>query len=180
MFQIPREEFRFVVSPRPSRAVLLCLPFLLLVLVPGGTSAATVVHASVDAVGTTWASLSWTQTGDWCFSSYELQHRLSGDVFWQTDVNIGNKETLHGTISGLQPSTTYVLRVQDVDCFFTKGGSNELSITTNDPGTPDLGPNVGPVAQAAFEIILVVLLLGVLVAVAIEVRGTRGACAVRR
>ena len=112
-----------------TRIAFLLLLLLSLVIAPNVATAATTVHASLGIITDRTVELSWSRSGDGCFSSYTLEYKEPGDWLFNVGRTVNNPDVLSGTISGLSPGTTYVVRVSDNDCLGSSG-SNQITVTT--------------------------------------------------
>lgn len=88
----------------------------LMAVFAGPALAASTLTVSTSEVTSTTARVSWTQTSDWCFAQYRLQHRPLAGGGWQDDATYASPTTTATTVRGLEPATAYEVRVVDEDC----------------------------------------------------------------
>lgn len=88
---------------------------------------ATSVTVYLDGIGPTTVSLSWSTTGDACFSKYDLEYSFtSSNGPWTSLTNLTSYSTTWSYVSGLTPATTDWWRIVDIDCLGSQPSMNVI------------------------------------------------------
>lgn len=142
-----------------------CLPLLSLItiIMGGGLGlAATTLSVSTSNATPSSVDVSWSQSGDYCFTQYHLEYRETGSGAWIEENTYTSASQTSATINGLSPDTAYEVRVVDEDCFGTQA-SAPSPIRTQSLAA------VGALA-VGFIVILILIVVGVIVAIVALVR----------
>lgn len=124
------------ISPRGKYAFVLFL--LIAILLCSGLSvstykanAATQVVVSSTAHTETTISLSWTESNDWIFTSYDLYISYSSwQGPWYHIWSTGTKGETTTYVSGLNPNTSYWFYIMDTGFAVGSTNSNPIEVTT--------------------------------------------------
>ena len=95
--------------------------------------------ASSNGITVTWTAPAAGET----ITGYELHWRRSTDVDWTEETGISGTETRY-TITGLQPQTTYVVRVRALFATTDGAWSEPVTVSTTAPPAPAAPPPPPP------------------------------------
>ncbi|MHA1911298.1 MAG: ArsR family transcriptional regulator [Candidatus Kariarchaeaceae archaeon] len=118
-----------MISSNFKRLAFTGLFICLMIQIPSGEAATSLELYEPTDIFTRSVILSWSESEDYLFQSYELYQKETSSSTYDLIVSIFEKDNCTFTVTELEPSTRYYFFVRDVDNLGEKD-SNIISITT--------------------------------------------------